>query len=245
MNWWLRWKRWWRNLETATPVVIAKYRIRQVVHTEPRHLPDVSRRTARYGEWILSTVDLRRGAVAYCVGVGDDVVLDQALIDVYGLEVHAFDPTPRSVDWVARHSFSDGFHFHPVGVAAHDGEAAFAPPSNPRSPSFRLISDPTAAGQHCVTCPVRRLITLRRTLGHDHINLLKIDIEGAEYDVLADMLDSGVTVDQLLVEFHHRFKSVGRRQTTDVVTRLRGAGYRIFSISPNGREYSFVRSTSA
>jgi len=48
-----------------------------------------------------------------------------------------------------------------------------------------------------------------RELRHASIDLLKMDIEGAEYDVLADMISQRIPVKQLLVEFHHRWPQIG------------------------------------
>lgn len=78
-----------------------------------------------------------------------------------------------------------------------------------------------------------------QSLGHDRIDLLKMDIEGAEYSVLRDFLSSGVRVGQLLVEFHHRWPEVGIEKTKKAIRELNQAGYRIFNVSPTGEEYSF------
>ena len=37
------------------------------------------------------------------------------------------------------------------------------------------------------------------------IDILKMDIEGAEYDVIDDIINSPVPIAQVLIEFHHRF----------------------------------------
>jgi FkbM family methyltransferase len=92
-----------------------------------------------------------------------------------------------------------------------------------------------------VELPVQRLTTIMRDLGHDKINLLKMDIEGAEYSVLADLLASHIRVDQLLVEFHHRFPEVGVNKTRSAIKALNAAGYRIVNVSPSGEEFGFLR----
>jgi len=76
-------------------------------------------------------------------------------------------------------------------------------------------------------------------LGHNHIDVLKMDIEGAEYGVIADLLSCNIRVDQLLVEFHHRWPEVGVQKTKQAIRELNRAGYRIFHISQTGEEYSF------
>ena len=49
---------------------------------------------------------------------------------------------------------------------------------------------------------------------------------------------------QIAVEFHHRLPGVGREKTERAIQVLNGAGYRVFCISPNGEEYSLVRTGS-
>ena len=37
---------------------------------------------------------------------------------------------------------------------------------------------------------------------------MKMDIEGAEYDVINNLIETSVRPKQILVEFHHRFEGV-------------------------------------
>jgi len=79
------------------------------------------------------------------------------------------------------------------------------------------------------------------SLGHRRIAVLKMDIAGAEYDVISDLLSSRAQVDQLLVEFHHRWPEIGLLKTRNTVDQLNSAGFRIFDISPSGEEFSFKK----
>ena len=79
------------------------------------------------------------------------------------------------------------------------------------------------------------------SLSHNHIDILKMDIEGAEYDVIDDILSSNIAIKQILVEFHHRFPNVGLKKTKETIKKLNNFGYRIFHISNNGEDYSFIK----
>lgn len=64
--------------------------------------------------------------------------------------------------------------------------------------------------------------------GHDHIDLLKLDIEGAEINVLNRMLDDGILPRYLLVEYDLLLKKKDSEGTTDSLNkRLISLGYRI------------------
>ena len=87
---------------------------------------------------------------------------------------------------------------------------------------------------------MKKLETIMKELGHNMIAILKMDIEGAEYQVIEDMAASTIRPVQVLVEFHHRFRSVGLKKTKDAVERLRKMGYGLFSVSSSGKEFCFM-----
>lgn len=223
----------------------AKYIARCLARRDVFRRPDVRVPVEHLGadraDWRFQADILSPESVVYSFGVGEDVSFDLELIHRYGLVVHAFDPTPHSIEWISTRSLPDAFVFHPVGLAAYDGVARFHPPDNPTYKSYSLLdADP---GARTVEAPVKRLSSIMRDLGHDRIDLLKMDIEGAEYDVLPDVLDAHVPVDQILVEFHHRFPSVGIDATRNALRLLKEHGYRIISVSPSGEEYAFRKQT--
>ena len=92
-----------------------------------------------------------------------------------------------------------------------------------------------------VEAPVRRLGTLRDSLRLPPPDLVKMDIEGAEYRVLPDLLESGFRPRQILVEFHHRWREVSARATRGAIALLNRHGYLVADVSANGMEYLFVR----
>jgi FkbM family methyltransferase len=189
--------------------------------------------------WIICPTNLSSASVVYSFGVGEDISFDLELIKRFGLRVHAFDPTPKSIEWVIKQELPFEFKFSPYGVADYDGMCKFSPPMNNEHISYTVLNRPTPWPS--IEAPVRCLRTIMGELGHDKIDLLKMDIEGAEYSVLADLLASHIRVDQLLVEFHHRFPEVGVNKTKGAIKGLNAAGYRIFSVSPSGEEFGFLR----
>jgi hypothetical protein len=96
-----------------------------------------------------------------------------------------------------------------------------------------------------IDAPVRRFRSLAAMLGHSSVDVLKMDIEGAEYEVLTDVLGSGIPVGQILVEFHHRWREVGPVRTRQAIAALEAAGYVVVAVSSAGTEYTFVPKTQA
>lgn len=66
--------------------------------------------------------------------------------------------------------------------------------------------------------------------GKDRIDILKMDIEGAEYDVGDGALKDGIRIDQLCVEIHTHHGSgsrAGLLKALGFILRLYRSGYRI------------------
>jgi FkbM family methyltransferase len=191
------------------------------------------------GKWCVCPRGLGPDSVVYSFGVGMDVSFELDLIERFHVRVHAFEPTPRSLAWAHSQTLPRDFLLHEFGLAAWDGTASFTPPRDPSHVSYSMIR--TNPDGSAVSAPVCRLGTIAAKLGHTRINLLKMDIEGAEYAALADCVSSGVEVDQLLVEFHHRWQSVGIQETKQAISLLGRAGYLIANVSPTGCEYTLLR----
>jgi FkbM family methyltransferase len=189
--------------------------------------------------WCVCPEQLSASSVVYSIGVGEEISFDLALIQMFGMKVHAFDPTPRSIEWLQGQTLRPEFVFHAYGLAGFDGSCPFGPPENSSHVSHTIV--PRATSRQAIEVPMHRLGTIMKMLGHSQIDLLKMDIEGAEYGVLEDMLACRIDVKQLLVEFHHRWPEVGIEKTKEALRALNESGYRIFSISPSGEEYSFLQ----
>ena len=191
------------------------------------------------GRWVISPDRFGPDSIVYSFGIGRNITFDLALIRRFGCKVHAFDPTPLANEWLQSQNLPDSFHVYPWGLAAYDGSASFALPES-HSVSFVMATDVPSKSKSVAECQVRRLPTIRESLGHDHIDLLKIDIEGSEYDVLDDIVKESARIQQLVVEFHHRWSRSPSR-TVQAISRIEECGLRLFHVSANGFEYSFVR----
>lgn len=195
-----------------------------------------------HGGWMICPDGIGPDSVVYSFGVGTNVAWDLAMIERFGCTIHAFDPTPRSVQWVRSQQLPGQFRFHDLGIANVDGEKAFFPPRRASSTNYSPIDRVQAFdGKEVVKAPVARLATIMQRLGHDRLDLLKMDIEGGEYDVIDDMLASDLDVRQFIVEFHHNFRTVPLQRTLDAVAGLRRAGFRLFHVSDRSYEMSFIR----
>jgi FkbM family methyltransferase len=193
-----------------------------------------------YGGWSICPEKIRPGGILYSLGVGEDISFDLAMIDKYEVQVYAFDPTPVSIEWIKRQNLPEQFHFFAYGIASFDGTAMFFARKDTEQGTYSMLErrKRKTAG---IEMTFHRLSTIMHELGHQKIDILKMDIEGAEYEVIDDLLAAPIDIDQLLVEFHHKkFKNVGVYDTRRTIKKLQKNNFRIFSVSDRQREFSFI-----
>ena len=220
-----------------------KRRLKAMIGKDFFYKPDVklgkNRLGTVYGGWEVILDRLSKDSVVYSFGIGEDISFDLELIRLVGTQIYGFDPTPRSIQWVKAQTLPKEFSLFEYGLSVENGFMKFHPPGNPEYVSYSIIERNTDSAE-VIQLPVRCLETIMTELGHDKLDLLKMDIEGAEYDVIDSLVVSAIRPEQLLVEFHHRFPGVGIDRSKHAIETLRQNGYQIFSISDTGEEYSLV-----
>jgi len=196
-----------------------------------------------YGGFYVVPSALDSKSIVYSFGIGEDISFDEEVIKTFGCKVFAFDPTPKTKLFIEKVKPTNSFIFFDVGIAAYDGLTKFYLPENKDYISCTTYNrwkyDESILKP--IEVPVKRLITLMNDLGHTHIDLLKMDIEGSEYDVIPDILQSSIPINQILIEVHHRFEGIGLNKTKEMIHRLNMVGYKIAAISDSRDEYTFIK----
>jgi FkbM family methyltransferase len=219
----------------------------------------------RYGGWLIPSGVLGPGSICYCAGAGEDISFDVELVKRFGCEVWIIDPTPRAerhfADLVESVTAAKPFsinndpalfydlsaeqlgrlHYLPYGLWTESGTQKFFAPKEEAHVSHSILNlqstDAWFAGS------VRRLSDLMSELGHDRVDLLKLDIEGAETNVLDTVLEDRLDVRVICTEFdeasHTRDPAVKER-TNSLITRLRREGYVLAHID-DSMQALFVR----
>jgi FkbM family methyltransferase len=196
-------------------------------------------------------------SICWSAGVGEDTGFELALIRRFGCDIWALDPTPRAAQHAQRIAREEpSYHFMPVGLWHEDRLMRFYEASDPEDVSHSALNLQRTTRYFEARC--RPLDVLMNAAGHDRIDLLKMDIEGAEYPVIGHLLHAGVLPKILLVEFHHRepgrllgrllpanlqadvSHALGWAKVMRVVSRLKKAGYQVVAVE--GWHFSFVRS---
>jgi FkbM family methyltransferase len=185
---------------------------------------------------------LAPGDRIYAFGVGTSAEFELALHRERGVQVDLFDPSPAAVRWVGTQSWPAALQFHPWAIASEDGTLRLVARGAQSGDEQVMYSaaDPTRSGP-VVEVEALTLASIRRRLGHGAVALVKLDVEGVEFDVLPGLLALDPLPRQVLVEFHHRFPGLGPDRARAAVAALRAAGYCLVWLSATGREFTFVR----
>jgi FkbM family methyltransferase len=113
--------------------------------------------------------------------------------------IHCFEPAPGGLDQIRRrHADNDRVHIHPYGLGDRDQTASLAL----AGPGSSIYTDETPFG--LVDVDIRDVAEVLDELGIDDADLLKVNIEGGEYD----LFDRLIEIDALprfrlvLIQFH-------------------------------------------
>jgi FkbM family methyltransferase len=188
-----------------------------------------------YGGWIVPTTLVQSGWRCYDGGVGEDVSFDLGMIDRFGCDIFAFDPTPRAIAYALPiEAAQPKFRFKPVGLWSSDTTLRFYAPRNPAHVSHSVVNLQGTDEWFEASC--RTIPSLMRELNHPSIDLLKLDIEGAEHAVLASVLNAAVLPTVVCFEVD---QPVGPLRFWRTIRRVLGHGYDLVAV--DGWNFTFVR----
>lgn len=209
-----------------------------------------------YGGWFLpDTCSLDKDSVIYSGGVGEDMSFDLALYDKFGCNIYLIDPTEKAIKHyeeckkyytVSGFKFTGGiqkdYYKHIEGLNIDFDKVQyikkglwnkkdtlkFYKQSNDNFVSQSLINGMFSDNYDVVE--VDSIKNIMRENDHHSIDLLKIDIEGAENVVLNQMLDDEIYPKYLCIEFDLLLKRKDKDNSTiNVIQRLQENGYKIIT----------------
>lgn len=192
-----------------------------------------------YGGFYVNPDLLTDKAIVYSFGIGKDISFDNAIMKKHGCQVYGFDPTPKSIDFINNQVQNNKFIFNDFGISTKTGVEIFFLPKNERAVSASMSLSDFVSEENSIEVKMKSFDDITQQFEHSHIDVVKMDIEGSEYEVLENLLDSNVTITQLLVEFHDRYFK-GEIKSKKIIDLLYKKGFQIFGASLNYEEISFI-----
>lgn len=194
-----------------------------------------------YGGFYIIPELLNDKSIVYSFGIGKDLSFDHEIVDKHNSNIFLFDPTPKSIEWVKEQKWSNNFNFYEYGLSNIDGYVDFYLPHNDQYVSSSEIVYDGVDTINNISVPMKTFSTIISELGHTHIDVLKMDIEGSEFLVIDDILNSDISITQILIEFHGRFIENGVLKTKNAIGSIISHGYLLYNTSISGEEFSFVK----
>jgi len=184
-----------------------------------------------YGGWMAPAALIQPGWICYCIGAGADISFDLELIERFDVRVQSVEPVEHYVRAARAAAAAAGeeprFAAYRAAIATTDGPLRMQRTHNPEG--HALSSANLFETHEFEEVPGRTLASLARELGHPRIDLLKLDIEGGEYDVIPALDLEALQIKALAVQLHHnRGVSAARR----LIAQLDARGFEPVAIKP-------------
>lgn len=202
----------------------------------------------RYGGWWIDSRALTPTPFLIDCGLGRDISFPTAFLARFRGRVIGIDPSPTSVEYCRAHRpddmevWSNAFWTRAgETLTFHLPRAEAQLPLGADGISGSLDGTHAYAGGGVLQVATTALDDVLTRTGRAECDVLKLDIEGAEYEVLSDLCARGALtrVRQLLVEFHHGATHHTVADTEVTVARVQQAGFTLMHVE--GRNYIFRR----
>jgi len=177
------------------------------------------------------------------VGCGYEAEFSRHVIDAHGLRAFGVDPTRKHALFLRElEKSSHGRFTHlPLAVSRTTGRLTFHESKQNESGSIltahtNIRNDETTAYE-VESVSLRELV---RRLGTESVAFLKLDLEGAEYDLFEQVDEEDLRpFGQIFLECHHHCTDHTFRETKDLVGRVCRTGFNVFTLDQHN--YLFYR----
>jgi FkbM family methyltransferase len=192
-----------------------------------------------YGGWAIPKGFLNSKSIVYSFGAGEDISFDISLAEANQCEVNIFDPTPKAISHFKNAildletSLSKLLKYQAIGVFNKDKLVKFYTPQNENHVSHSITN--IQKTENFIEVEVQTINTILKNLNHTKIDLIKLDIEGAEYPVITDMIENKIDFNVLCVEYHAPVYKMDKS-----IKMLLNAGYGIADQS-DFWNYTFIK----
>ncbi len=157
---------------------------------------------------------LTENSIVYSIGILNEISFDKAVAEKFDSQIFMYDPTPISIKFMKQYEGHRNFKFFPLGLWIENTVLKFYLPNDASSAS--MMSENSTSKYFEATC--KTLKELMAENGHQEIDVLKMDIEGAALPILEQLLEEGhIFPNQIVVELERPMNNV--RQNIDFFYR--------------------------
>jgi FkbM family methyltransferase len=183
----------------------------------------------KVGNYLIHRLRAGSKPVIYSFGVGNDVSFDVEAANLFDVPIFMYDPTPNVALFMQDFAGDERLVFRNEGIYSRDAEVKLFTSDKVLNASLYPIH--RSDRHEVVQC--RTLTAFMAENGHEHIDVLKMDVEGVADDVLVQIMDeTAIRPKQIVTEFE--IKGIENPLTylpkiLAVAQKLKEQGYRIFN----------------
>ena len=171
------------------------------------------------------------------VGCGYEAEFSKFMIGKYNLNVFGVDPTKKHTPSLKmlEESTKGKFHHLAIAVTKKDGFITFHESRQNESGSI-LLEHFNMRNDEITTYNVESvsLSELVRRIGTTPVDFIKLDLEGAEYELLDKISDEDInSFKQIFIEFHHHCTNHSIQETKLIVQNICRKGFKVFTLDYN------------
>lgn len=189
----------------------------------------------KYGGWTIDIDSVNENDFIVDAGLGEDVSFDQSLNQIKKINIIGIDPTPKSHRYIENINLPN-LKLIKKAIGVNDGDVIkMYKNSNPNWVSESAFSNHVNVSNR--EYYEVETISLDTLIKEYKPSIVKLDIEGSEYDVL----DQCIGVKQICVEFHHtQLDSKNINDTLKLIEILKNNGYTVLHSTPSHQEVTFI-----
>jgi len=187
---------------------------------------------ARFAQYALPEDLVRNATNVLSFGVLKDIRFEQALLEMNpNLNIHLFDPTPKTINWFNDEEVDiphrDDMVFHPVAYYREKGTMKFYQDKT-RSTCFTLVP---IEGENVkvIDVPCNNIGGFMEEIGMSYVDIIKADIEGVWYEIVMDILENNIPFGALALEcemFGDEEEILAKYE--NMLQQLKDAGYKLY-----------------
>ena len=190
---------------------------------------NIMRYGSKYGGWYMpKTIQLDEHDICISAGAGEDISFECELAERFPCNIYIMDPTPRAIahfnnlqeavkkgESFKINNHQDEFYkiseknlkrikYFDYGLSNKNSSEKFYYPVNNEWVSCSIIADEQSEKFFVAECVTYKGLIEKLLLNYNDVKVVKMDIEGSEYEVIENMVKEGSLPDVLCFEIHKK-----------------------------------------
>jgi FkbM family methyltransferase len=194
---------------------------------------------SEYGGFYVSLEKANSISNLLSFGIGNDISFDLEFNKMTKCKVYMFDPTEGVENYISDLHLNSDFKFYPIGISDSNTKTKFYKPINSDHISHSLVNHENTSTDFYYS-DFKKWETICEELSISNVDVLKMDIEGSEFQVIPDIFKSNIFPTQICVEMHPRFIKNGIVEFFKLLRLFRINNYNLMAINNSGNEFLFI-----